>query len=54
MSMFEIDEAMKIITESVDNDANIIVGQSIHDDYDGEIKITVVATGFDEDSNSTY
>lgn len=54
LSMFEVDEAAKIITESVDNDANIIFGATINDDYTGELKITVVATWFDEESNKTF
>lgn len=54
LSMFEVDEAAKIITESVDSDANIIFGATINDDYTGELKITVVATGFDEESNKTF
>jgi cell division protein FtsZ len=52
--MFEVDEAAKIITESVDSDANIIFGATINEEYNGELKITVVATGFDEDSNKSY
>ena len=52
--MFEVDEAAKIITDSVDSDANIIFGATIREDYEGEIKITVVATGFDENTNKTY
>jgi cell division protein FtsZ len=52
--MFEVDEAAKIITESVDSDANIIFGATINEEYNGELKITVVATGFDEDTNTTY
>ena len=51
LSMFEVDEAAKVITENVDPDANIIFGSTIREDYEGEIKITVVATGFDENSN---
>jgi len=54
LSMFEVDEAAKIITESVDQDANIIFGATINADYTGEIKITVVATGFDEMSNQKF
>ncbi|MDD2870477.1 MAG: cell division protein FtsZ [Candidatus Gracilibacteria bacterium] len=54
LSMFEVDEAAKIITESVDTDANIIFGATINEEYNGELKITVVATGFDEDSNKNY
>jgi cell division protein FtsZ len=48
MSMFEVDEAAKIITEAIDTDANIIFGTTVNEDYTGELKITVVATGFDE------
>ena len=54
LSMFEVDEAAKIITESVDADANIIFGATINEEYNGELKLTVVATGFDEDSNKSY
>lgn len=54
LSMFEVDEAAKIITESVDRDANIIFGTTINPDYTGELKITVVATGFDEESNKNF
>nr|MDD3720844.1 cell division protein FtsZ [Candidatus Gracilibacteria bacterium] len=54
LSMFEVDEAAKVITESVDPDANIIFGATIHPDYEGQLKITVVATGFNEDTNRTF
>ncbi len=48
LSMFEVDEAARIITEAADPDANIIFGAVINDSYTGEIKITFVATGFDD------
>jgi len=54
LSMFEVDEAAKIITESVDADANIIFGTSIVPEYDGQIKITVVATWFNEETNKKF
>lgn len=54
LSMFEVDEAAKVITESVDTEANIIFGATIREDYEGEVKITVVATGFDESSNKKF
>lgn len=47
LSMFEVDEAARIITEAADPEANIIFGAVINDSYTGEVKITVVATGFD-------
>lgn len=54
LSMFEVDEAAKIITESVDPDANIIFGATINEEYNGELKLTVVATWFDQDSNNNH
>ncbi len=47
LSMFEVDEAARVITEAADPEANIIFGAVINDSYTGEVKITVVATGFD-------
>ena len=51
MTMHEVQEAAKIITESVDPEAKIIFG-TIKDDQlkKGEIKITVIATGFPTDA----
>lgn len=49
MGMYEIDEAAKAITEAADSDANIIFGAIIDEAMSGEIKITVIATGFDID-----
>lgn len=46
MSMFEVDEAARIITESADPDANIIFGAVVNNNFTGEIKVTVIATGF--------
>ncbi len=54
LSMFEVDEAARIITDACDPSANIIFGATINDNYTGEMKITVVATGFSEESNKTY
>lgn len=49
MSMHEIDEAAKTITSAVDEDANIIFGAVLDESLDDDIKITVVATGFEND-----
>ncbi|MFZ4461960.1 MAG: cell division protein FtsZ [Patescibacteria group bacterium] len=54
LSMFEVDEAARIITESCDPEANIIFGATINENYTGEIKITVVATGFNEETNQRH
>lgn len=47
MSMHEINTAAETITAAADPDANIIFGATINPDLEGEIIITVVATGFD-------
>ncbi len=48
LTMFEVDEAAKIISSSADPDANVIFGAVIKDDLNDQVKITVIATGFDE------
>lgn len=48
MSMHEINQAAETITVAADADANIIFGATISPDLDGEMIITVVATGFDD------
>jgi cell division protein FtsZ len=50
MTMFEIQEAAKVVTESIDKDAKVIFG-AIKDDKlkKNEIKVTVIATGFPTD-----
>lgn len=48
LTMFEVDEAAKIISTSADTDANIIFGAVIKEELADQLKITVVATGFDE------
>jgi cell division protein FtsZ len=47
LSMHEINAAAETITNAADNDANIIFGATINPDLEGEVIITVVATGFD-------
>ncbi len=47
ITMKEVDRAAKIISEVAAADANIIFGTTIDDKYSGQIKVTVIATGFD-------
>jgi cell division protein FtsZ len=47
LTMSEVDEAAKIIASAADPDANIIFGATIDDTMHDQIKITVIATGFD-------
>ncbi|MDP2632370.1 MAG: cell division protein FtsZ [Candidatus Curtissbacteria bacterium] len=48
MTMNEVDEAAKVITSEADPDAQIIFGAAIDEKLVDQIKVTVVATGFDE------
>ena len=48
LTMFEVDEAARIISSSADADANIIFGAVIKEDLVDQVRITVIATGFDE------
>ncbi len=47
LSMHEINAAAETITNAADSDANIIFGATISPELEGEVIITVVATGFD-------
>ena len=48
LSMHEINAAAETITTAADPEANIIFGATINPELDGEVIITVVATGFDD------
>lgn len=47
LAMHEINAAAEAITTAADPDANIIFGATIQPELEGEVIITVVATGFD-------
>ncbi|MDR7857195.1 cell division protein FtsZ [Tissierella sp.] len=47
LGIFEVNEAADLIRASVDKDANIIFGAGIDESLKDELKITVIATGFD-------
>jgi cell division protein FtsZ len=47
LSMHEINSAAETITAAADPEANIIFGATINPELEGEVIITVVATGFD-------
>lgn len=52
LSMFEVDEAARIITEAAAPEANIIFGAVIDEAFTGQVKVTVVATGFEDSTTS--
>ena len=48
LTLYEVDEAATRIREEVDPDANIIVGATFDESLDGIIRVSVVATGVDQ------
>ncbi len=48
LGMYEIDEAARVITENADSNAKVIFGAVIDKALKDEVKITVIATGFDD------
>lgn len=46
MSLDEVNEAVRLVKEVVDPSANTIFGATIDEEYKDKIKITVIATGF--------
>ncbi len=49
LKLYEVDEAATRIREEVDQDANIIVGATFDESLDGIIRVSVVATGIDQE-----
>jgi cell division protein FtsZ len=47
LTLFEVNEAAEIIRGKAHPEANIIFGAVIDDSMDGDVSITVIATGFD-------
>jgi cell division protein FtsZ len=46
MTLHEVNEAAEVVYEAVDKDANIIFGTVLDETMQGELQITVIATGF--------
>ena len=51
LSLFEVNEAAEIIRQTAHENVNIIFGAVIDPQMEGQIKITVIATGFDASSD---
>jgi len=47
MTLAEVDEAAMLIQNSAHDDANIIFGSVINDNMEGQMRVTVIATGFE-------
>jgi cell division protein FtsZ len=53
LSLFEVNEAAEIIRSTTDPNANIIFGAVVDPSLTDEVRITVIATGFDQASTAT-
>ena len=54
MTLFEVDEAANRVREEVDPEANIIVGSTLDESMDGQMRVSVVATGIDAGDQPAY
>ncbi len=52
MTLHEVAEAIRIVQESADPESHIIFGSVFDDQLDNKIKITVIATGFDQEDEN--
>ncbi len=54
MTLNEVDEASNLIYEEVGDQANIILGAVIDEDMGDEIRVTVIATGFQHENDLRF
>ncbi|EKE75998.1 cell division protein FtsZ, partial [Oceanibaculum indicum] len=52
MTLFEVDEAANRIREEVDADANIIFGATFDDSLEGQMRVSIVSTGIEAESQT--
>ena len=52
MTLFEVDEAANRIRDEVDPEANIIFGSTFNDQLEGQMRVSVVATGIEAQERS--
>jgi cell division protein FtsZ len=53
LSLYEVNEAVSVIYEAAGQDANVIFGAVIDERSDGEIRVTVIATGLNSEHRPT-
>ncbi|MGB0934968.1 MAG: cell division protein FtsZ [Alphaproteobacteria bacterium] len=49
MTLFEVDEAVNRIREEIESEANIIFGSTFDERLNGKLRVSVVATGIDQE-----
>jgi cell division protein FtsZ len=47
MGLFEVNEAAEIISDAADTEANVIFGAVVDESLGDQLRVTVIATGFD-------
>tara|TARA_B100000989_G_scaffold296191_1_gene278874 strand:- start:49 stop:1203 length:1155 start_codon:yes stop_codon:yes gene_type:complete len=52
LTLDDVNSVGEVISNVVDDDANIIVGQAVNEAMEGEIQVTVIATGFETNQPS--
>ncbi len=53
LGLDDVETAANIVMEAANPDANIIFGAAFNEDFDDEMRVTVIATGFDEKKGGT-
>jgi cell division protein FtsZ len=48
IGLFEVNEAAEVVTGAADQNANVIFGAVIDESLGGSVRVTVIATGFDQ------
>lgn len=54
LTLFEVEEAAEVIRTSANTDINTIFGAVINENLNDEIIVTVIATGFDDNTEPAY
>jgi cell division protein FtsZ len=48
LALHEVNEAAEVVARAVDPNANIIFGTAVDSDLEGQVQVTVIASGFKE------
>jgi cell division protein FtsZ len=54
MTLYEVNEAASVIRETAHEDVNLIFGAVVDEALDDELRITVIATGFDQEEAAAH
>jgi cell division protein FtsZ len=53
LTPIEVQEAANIIEDILDDNAEIIWGMTLDETFEDEVKVTIIATGFEQNINTT-